>query len=456
METLQEFIARILSEPAESQASPNGHHSQDEAGEALTPEERETLTSLLVPHWHEPQRHSLSLALAAWLARNNVREADAVALIEAIATRAGDTEVRDRVRAITDTYRKVRLGEPVRGEADLVELLPAPTWRALRAVLEPTFVRTGGESKQATKQTAARDTLSLTRLSDVLAEPEEHVAWAVDGLLPAGGLSLLAARPKVGKSTLARNLALAVARGEPFLGRATTPGTVLYLAFEEKRAEIVAHFRRLCARDEPILLFVGSAPEHALEALVDVVARERPALVILDPVLRFVRVRDVNDYSELTKALEPLLMLARTSGAHILLVHHLAKGEHAGGDGILGSTAIFGVVDTALLLKRHADGTRIIETIQRYGTDLPESVLTLDDRGAVVLAGTVMELKEHEAEEAILAVLDEPLTEPEIREQTQLQATLVGRVLRTLVTRGAVTRSGDGKRGNPFRYRRTA
>jgi RecA-family ATPase len=60
----------------------------------------------------------------------------------------------------------------------------------------------------------------------------------VDGLLPEAGLSMLTARPKAGKSALARNLALAVLRGDAFLDRTTAPGTGLYLALGEKRAEL--------------------------------------------------------------------------------------------------------------------------------------------------------------------------------------------------------------------------
>src|SRR5439155_18507176 len=98
----------------------------------------------------------------------------------------------------------------------------------------------------------------FTDMVDLLAEPQQAVAWLVEGLLPLGGLSLLAAKPKVGKSTLARNLALAVARGEPFLDRAVRPGPVVYLALEEHRAGVAEHFTRLGATDEPIHIHFGA------------------------------------------------------------------------------------------------------------------------------------------------------------------------------------------------------
>ena len=84
----------------------------------------------------------------------------------------------------------------------------------------------------------------LTPLSVLFKEPEENVSWAVDDMLPTGGFSIVVAKPKVGKSTFARSLALNAARGEPFLNRGVTKGTVVYLALEDKRARAKATFSR--------------------------------------------------------------------------------------------------------------------------------------------------------------------------------------------------------------------
>src|SRR5262245_49976577 len=61
-----------------------------------------------------------------------------------------------------------------------------------------------------------------------LEEPDTSYLWG--DILPKGGMSLNVAKPKVGKTTFALNLAVAVARGEPFLGRPTAKGKVIYLA----------------------------------------------------------------------------------------------------------------------------------------------------------------------------------------------------------------------------------
>ena len=54
----------------------------------------------------------------------------------------------------------------------------------------------------------------------LLEEPDEPVRWTVADVMPAGGTSLLVAPPKAGKTTAARCLAVAVARGLTWLGRA--------------------------------------------------------------------------------------------------------------------------------------------------------------------------------------------------------------------------------------------
>jgi len=86
------------------------------------------------------------------------------------------------------------------------------------------------EQESPTKATGLR----LTALGDLMTEDPEQIDWVLEDTLPAAGMSLLVAKPKVGKSTLARCLALAVARGEEFLGRSTSQGVVVYLALEKK------------------------------------------------------------------------------------------------------------------------------------------------------------------------------------------------------------------------------
>ena len=112
--------------------------------------------------------------------------------------------------------------------------------------------------------------IHLILLSDLLKEPDEDIAYLWQDILIKGGLSIPVAKPKVWKSTLARNLAYALAKGEPsFLGKNITgSGPIVYLALEEKRSQVKKHFERMGATENlPIFIHTGSPPEQAIEGL---------------------------------------------------------------------------------------------------------------------------------------------------------------------------------------------
>jgi hypothetical protein len=187
--------------------------------------------------------------------------------------------------------------------------------------------------------------MRFTLLGDLLDEPEETTAWLIEGRLPMGGISLLAGKPKAGKRAL-----------------------------EEKRAEVRRHFRAMGARgDEDVRFFIAPSPEDGLRQLREATERERPVLIVVDPLLRFVRVRDANDYAVVTAALEPLVTLARETGAHVLAVHHEGK---LTGTAVTASsaTAFFAAVDTALLLRRSEKYRTLSSAIRRRpGGDDPRA-----------------------------------------------------------------------------------
>jgi hypothetical protein len=293
----------------------------------------------------------------------------------------------------------------------------------------------------------------FTELEILLIEPEEAHPWLVDGLLPMAGFSIVAAKPKVGKSTLARNLALTIARGETFMDRKTAQGPVVYLALEEKRSEVQRHFQRMGALTEPVIVHVGAAPEEAVNELTLAIALHKPVLAIIDPLLKLVRVTNANDYAEVSRVLEPLIELARSSGCHVLCVHHLGKGERSGADALLGSTALFAAVDTLLLMQRH-DQIRTIATNQRYGEDLPETVVAFDaEQGRVSLGGPLAQVQiETCAREVLRVIGNQEWIETQIKGAIGGNQTTVAKAIRHLVDSGHLQKNGGGKKNDPYRY----
>ncbi|MDP4009217.1 MAG: AAA family ATPase [bacterium] len=303
---------------------------------------------------------------------------------------------------------------------------------------------------------AIRKRSSFTHIGDLLNEPDEEISWIVDELLPSSGFSVLAAKPKVGKSTLARQLALSVSQGEIFLGRQTTKGAVLYVALEEKRGEVRKHFKLLGAMgSEDLHVHAESAPEKAHQWLKTEIKNRKPVLVIIDTLFRFVTVRNGNDYAEVTAALSPVLALARENGVHLMVIHHAGKGGRDGGDSILGSTAIFGSVDTAIILKR-TESKRTIETQQRYGANIEPTVLVFDEATQTTSLGGTKENDDIQrvADEILTFLFDqkESCTEKTIEDAVDGRTGLKRKALRDLVAKGSVNHTGAGRRNDPYLY----
>ena len=293
----------------------------------------------------------------------------------------------------------------------------------------------------------------------IMNAPETDIEWLLDGVLSMGGMSLCSAAPKVGKSTLARCLALAVARGMEFIGKATARGTVLYVALEDSPRQIRAHMAGIGAnRDDAIGWYSHSDfPTTTGERLtmLDAVIREfEPVLVVIDPLFKFVSVRDGDAYAEVSGALNPLMHIARRTGVHILLTHHSRKGGGEDGEEVLGSTALFAGVDTLLSLKRDGDA-RTIQSIQREGDDMPATVLRMDPTGWVETGGIRAEVKARETDEQILAVVGQagvPMLASDVVETTGRRKAVVLSSLRKLTEKGLLKQTGTGRRNDPHFY----
>lgn len=231
---------------------------------------------------------------------------------------------------------------------------------------------------------------------------------------------------------------------------------MIYLALEEKRSEVSKHFKDMGANgEEPIFIFSGQVPSDALPQVTKSVEKENPVLLIIDPLIRFARVRDINDYAETVVKLEPLLMLSRTTDTHVVCLHHNTKAEAQVGDGLLGSTGLFASVDILINMRRQKE-YRTIETRQRYGDDLPETVLHFDCDQRIVSIGQSKHDVDLESMKSTLTdyltMTSEPLAEAAVMDDVEGRTALKRKALRELVKEGIVVRIGKGGKSDPYRY----
>jgi hypothetical protein len=145
---------------------------------------------------------------------------------------------------------------------------------------------------------------------------------------------------------------------------------------------------------------------------------------------------------------------------HVLCVHHAGKSDREDGDSILGSTAILAAVDTAFILKR-SERYRTMMSMQRYGEDLPETVLRFDPTTRTVSLGESREAEEEKRmAEAIVEFLDTkqaPAEESEIQDEVEGRKAVKVRALRRLLEEEKVYRQRknpdlNNRRGNPYLY----
>jgi hypothetical protein len=307
-------------------------------------------------------------------------------------------------------------------------------------------------------KTANANGFILTPLAELLARPDVPVDYVLENRLAAGTVSVVVAKPKVGKSTFARNLCLAASRGEDFLGLKVKTGECIYLALEEREEDVRGDFRAMGADgSEPILIHAATAPADGILALCDLIQQRRPVLVVVDPLFRLARIRDEKAYAETYAALGPLIDAARVAGTHVLLSHHAGKSMKIDAiDSPLGSTAIGGAVSTVLVLRR-TEAYRTIQSVQRIGPDMTKTVLEFDaDSRRLSLGGTCLEVDRRECEQAILAFLkdaDSPQTQEKIRDSVEGKTQIVRAALTALAESKRVIKTGDGKKGKPFQYR---
>lgn len=219
----------------------------------------------------------------------------------------------------------------------------------------------------------AREEFSAAELKDRTFPP---VRMVVPGLF-VEGLTLLAGKPKIGKSFLALQVALAVAQGLPTLGGALAceAGDVLYCALEDTEPRLQRRIEKLGMGWPSELDMRVELPRLTAGGLAKIANwiehAGKPRLVIVDTLelIRDPRKAADNGYAGDYAAVLALRNLANAHNVAIVVVHHLRKAEAEDPfDTVSGTLGLTGAPDAILIIARNSAGY----TLHGRGRDLLE------------------------------------------------------------------------------------
>jgi predicted ATP-dependent serine protease len=298
--------------------------------------------------------------------------------------------------------------------------------------------------------------LPFERLSDMLASAPDEPEWLWEGFLVPGAITLVAAKPKVGKSTLVMGLIPRLLAGEPFLGLETRK-TVAILLTEENGQTIVEKARQFGGPEAELLRYaqVATVPWYRI---VESAARHASAvgseLIVVDTLNTWAGLRGEaeNAAGAVLNIVRPL-KVAAAGGLAILVVAHHRKSGGVHWDAIRGSNALAGTVDIIIDVERSTLGptTRILKAVSRFRSTPDELVVELDGDDYRVLGNAAVARSERDAEEILDAVrmLGTP-TVDELSDATGIPEQTLRRRLRALGDR--VSSSGSGRKADPVRW----
>ena len=187
------------------------------------------------------------------------------------------------------------------------------------------------------------------------------------GLVP-GSLVLVAGEPGVGKSTLLLQVAASIAaRG----------GTVVYVTAEESSEQVALRARRIGEAPDRLFLF----PETSCEAVVQQLAEQSPALVLVDSVQTMIvegAEGIAGSVGQVRQVAAAFQLLAKTRDVPVVLVGHVTK-EGA----IAGPKLLEHIVDVVLSLEGEPDhDLRVLRaTKNRFGNVSEIALYSMTDAG---------------------------------------------------------------------------
>ena len=195
----------------------------------------------------------------------------------------------------------------------------------------------------------------------IMNTPMKPIEYCVDGLI-SQGLFVLAGAPKVGKSWLALDMCLSIAKGEKVLGKETLCGHAVYLSLEDSLIRLQNRLYELTDEPSDNLNFaiMAESISNGLSEQIEYCRKRFDDLkIVFIDTLQMVRNESESSYSSDYKELSVMKALADKLGIAIVLVHHTRKCSDSDPFNMIsGSTGLSGCVDGSMVLIESKRGSR--------------------------------------------------------------------------------------------------
>lgn len=274
--------------------------------------------------------------------------------------------------------------------------------------------------------------------------------WIVPEMLPVG-LASLAGRPKLGKSWMGLQLAVAVGSGGVFLGKQVEKRSVLYLALEDGPQRLQSRLRQQSATKDTGITFMTEFPSlgaGGAKFLLDVTESKDFGLIVIDTFSKAAGRLDQMDLGVTGELLGRIQRAAIDNNILLLLVDHHRKSAGNGDgdpvDDVMGSTGKSAPLDVSIGLYRQRGQKDAILKIT--GRDIEEQELSVKfdrDTGCWQMVGTAHGVRIESLQGDIMNAIEEnggSATAAEIARFLGKQPNNISAELQEMVAKGAVVR----------------
>lgn len=209
----------------------------------------------------------------------------------------------------------------------------------------------------------AKTKMKKIKGSDLMNIEFPPIKWAVPNLIPEG-LTILAGKPKHGKSLLAMNLALGIAKGTKVLnGIEVEQGAVLYLGLEDTNKRLNNRIKKMqsfLSSSDSIYFYCEfpSIDENGLYLLkYEIENIPNIKLIVIDTLKKFKSAKAPHGkqlYDIDYESISHIKQMADRFNIPILVIHHLRKSVSMDTmDNLSGSLGLTGAADTIIVLEKN-------------------------------------------------------------------------------------------------------